>query len=176
MLKGTTTFRLVDTAVVAADPPLVERFLLDPGCLRRWNPIPERNYQVSTAVLQLGTSIESTVRVGPLHFSFVNIVSDHVPGRRLGMRTTKGVVDLLVTITWEQVEGGTRIEKIVDGRFTESKAWLWHLLEPAARRSARHALETLRRMIETGDYEFTAPSQLTPHPPRCPLESPPDFF
>ena len=77
MLKGATTFRLVDTAVVAADPALVERFLLDPGCLRRWNPIPERNYQVSTAVLQLGTSIESTVRVGPLRFSFVNIVSDH---------------------------------------------------------------------------------------------------
>ncbi|GAA1754546.1 SRPBCC family protein [Kocuria aegyptia] len=176
MPKGSTTFRLVDTTVVAADPPLVERVLLDPGCLRRWNPIPERNYRVSTAVLQLGTSIESTVRVGPLRFDFVNIVSDHVPGRRLGMRTTKGLVDLLVTITWEQVEGGTRIEKLVDGRFTESKAWLWHLLEPAARRSARHALEALKQMIETGDYEFTVPSQLTPDPPRCPLESPPDFF
>ncbi|MFI7493458.1 SRPBCC family protein [Kocuria sp. M4R2S49] len=176
MLKGTMTFRLVDTVVVPADPALVERFLLDPGCLRRWNPIPERNYHVSTAVLQLGTSIESTVRVGPLRFAFVNIVSDHVPGRRLGMRTTKGPVDLLVTITWEQVEGGTRIVKVVDGRFTESKAWLWQLLEPAARRSARTALETLGRMIETGDYEFTVPSQLTSDPPRCPLESPPDFF
>ncbi|MEX5295412.1 SRPBCC family protein [Kocuria sp. CPCC 205268] len=176
MLKGSTTFRMEDTVVVAADPCLVERFLLDPGCLRRWNPIPERNYQVSTAVLQLGTSIESTVRVGPLRFGFVNIVSEHVPGRRLGMRTTRGLVDLLVTITWEQVEGGTRIEKVVDGRVTESKVWLWRLLEPAARRSARNALETLRRMVESGDYEFTVPSQLTAHPPRCPLESPPDFF
>lgn len=176
MLTGATMFRLVDTAVVEAEPALVERVLLDPGCLRRWNPVPEQDYRVSTAVLQLGTSIESTVRVGPFHFSFVNIVSDHVPGRRLGMRTTKGVVDLLVTITWEQVEGGTRIEKVVDGRFTESKAWLRHVFEPAARRSARNALEALRQMIETGDYEFTVPSQLTPHPPRCPLESPPDFF
>lgn len=176
MPKENTTFRLVDTAVVAASPQLVERFLLDPGCLRRWNPIPERDYRVSTSVLQLGTSIESVARLGPFRFSFVNIVSEHVPGRRLGMRTTKGVVDLLVTITWEQVEGGTRVEKVVDGRYTESKAWLWFLLQGAARRSARNALESLQRMVETGDYEFTVPSQLTPHPPRCPLESPPDFF
>jgi hypothetical protein len=175
VLKGTSTFRLVDTAVVAASPQLVERFLLDPGCLRRWNPIPERDYRVSTSVLQLGTSIESVVRLGPLRFSFVNIISEYVPGRRLGMRTTKGVADLLVTITWEEVEGGTRIEKVVDGRFTESKAWLWSLLHVAARRSARNALESLKRMVETGDYDFTVPSQLTPHPPRCPLESPPDF-
>jgi hypothetical protein len=175
-MRGSPTFRLVDSVVVAADPPLVERFLLDPGCFARWHGIREEDLRVSTPVLRIGTSIESVIRMGPLRLPFVNIVSEHIPGRRLGMRTTRGVADLLAVITWEAVEGGTRIEKVVDGRFTEAKAWLWPVLAPYIRYRAREVLENLQELVETGDYVFTVPSQLTPHPPRCPYAEPPEDF
>ncbi|MFI7481363.1 SRPBCC family protein [Kocuria sp. M1R5S2] len=175
-MTGSPTFRLVDTVVVAADPRLVERFLLDPGCFARWHGIRDENFHVSTSALQIGTSIESVVRLGPLRFGYVNIVSEHVPGRRLGIRTTRGLADLDACISWEPAEGGTRIEKVVDGRFTEAKAWLWPLLAPAVRHRARKVLEDLKVLVETGDYVFTVPSQLTPHPPRCPHEHPPDII
>lgn len=176
MVQVSTRFRLAEHIVVAADPRLVERFLLDPGCFPAWRRGVRGELEVSTPVLQLGTSIEFTGRFGPLRFPYVTIVSEHVPGRNLAMRTTRGVVDLVVDTRWEPVDGGTRVEAVVDGRCTEAKAWLIALVRPAVEHNIRLDLATLKRLLETEEFEFTVPSQLTAHPPRCTLETPPDFF
>ncbi|OLT09121.1 hypothetical protein BJF77_01175 [Kocuria sp. CNJ-770] len=131
---------------------------------------------ISTPVLQTGTSVEFFGRVGPLRFPYVTIVSAQEPGRKLALRTTRGIVDLLAVTTWAAVDGGTEVRTTVDGRLTAARAGLAAWAERIVRRNLGAELGDLKRLLETGQFEFTVPSQLTAHPPRCTLETPPDFF
>ena len=170
------SFRLSASTVVAADPALVERFLLDPGCLAAWYHSISGEAWASTAVLQTGTALELTGQIGPLRLSYTTIVSEHVPGRKLALRTTRGMVDLVVELRWVPEGGGTRIDTSIEGRSTRAKAWVVPLLEAASRRNTRQYLENLKRTLESGEFAFTVPSTLTAHPPRCTQDSPPDFL
>ncbi|HST71134.1 MULTISPECIES: SRPBCC family protein [Kocuria] len=176
MAQGSATFRVVGSTLVAAEAGLVERFLLDPGCFAAWHRGVRGEVRASTPVLQTGTCLEFTGRYGPLRFPYVTIVSEHVPGRNVAMRTTRGLVDLFVDTRWDATDGGTRIETVLDARCTQSKAWLTPAVEATSRRNVRRNLETLKRLLETGQFEFTVPSVLTPHPPRCTQDPPPEFF
>ncbi|MCD1144342.1 SRPBCC family protein [Kocuria sp. LUK] len=175
MARRSTTFRLSHSTLVAAEPSLVERFVLDPGCFAAWRRGVRGEVQTSTPVLQLGTSIEFLGGFGPLRFPYVTIVSDHVPGELLALRTTRGLVDLDVVTRWRAVDGGTLVEAHLDGRCTAAKARLLPFVRAAIDRDNQLDLATLKRLLETGDFRFTVPSHLTPHPPRCTLENPPDF-
>ena len=170
------SFRLSASTVVAAEPRLVERFLLDPGCLAVWHHGVSGEVRATTPVLDTGTALELTGRIGPLRLPYTTIVSEHVPGRRLALRTTRGLVDLVVELCWGAEGGGTRIDTSIEGRSTRAKAWVVPLLEAASRRNVRRNLENLKRTLESGEFEFTVPSTLTAHPPRCTQGPPPDFL
>lgn len=176
MALGSASFRVDATEVIGVDPPLVERFLLDSGCFPLWHRGVAGTPAISTPALQTGTSVEFSGRVGPLRFPYVTIVSAHEPGRRLALRTTRGVVDLLAVTTWSAVDGGTEVRTAVDGRLTAARAGFATWAERIVRRNLGGELADLKRILETGRFEFTVPSQLTEHPPRCTLETPPDFF
>lgn len=176
MALGPASFCVAHTVVIDVDPPVVERFLLDSGCFPLWHRGVAGVPTISTPVLQTGTSVEFSGRVGPLRFPYVTIVSAHDPGRKLALRTTRGVVDILSVTTWAAVDGGTEVRATVDGRLTAARAGLAKWAERIVRRNVGCELEDLKRLLETGQFEFTVPSQLTEHPPRCPLETPPDFF
>ena len=176
MAQGSMTFRVADGVVVAAAPPLVERFLLDPGCFGLWHRGVAGSPTVDTPVLQTGACVEFSGRVGPLRFPYVVIVSEHEPGRKLALRTTRGLVDLVAVTTWAQADGGTEVRTTVDGRLTAVRSGLTRWAERIVRRNVAGELQDLKRLLENEEFEFTVPSQLTPHPPRCPLETPPDFF
>ena len=176
MAQGSATFRLAESAVVDADPRLVERFLVDPGCFAAWRRGVAGEVRATTPVLQTGTALEFTGRAGPLRFPYVTIVSEYVPGRNLTLRTTQGIVDLVVDVRWEPVAGGTRVETVVDGRCTAAKAWLAPLVEKYQGRNIRLNLQELQRLLGTGQFRFTVPSPLTDHPPRCTQDPPPELF
>lgn len=176
MALGPASFCVDHTVVIDVDPPVVERFLLDSGCFPLWHRGVAGVPTISTPVLQTGTSVEFLGRVGPLRFPYVTIVSAHDPGRKLALRTTRGVVDLLAVTSWTAVHGGTEVRATVDARLTATRAGLATWAERIVRRNLAGELGDLKRLLETGQFEFTVPSPLTAHPPRCPLETPPDFF
>lgn len=175
MAQGSTTFRLAQHTFVAADPSVVERFLLDSGCVAAWRSVPVNDVQISTPVLQVGTWIELRGRYGPRRFHDIKVVSEHVPGQRLSLRTTRGTIDLLVDTLWAPVHGGTRVEMVFDGRLPAGISWAAPLGRAAVARTATKDLGRLKRLLESGQYRFTAPSPLTAHPPRC-TENPPPVY
>ncbi|GEO95630.1 SRPBCC family protein [Kocuria turfanensis] len=176
MALGPASFCVDAKTVIGVDPCVVERLLLDSGCFPLWHRGVAGVPTISTPVLQTGTSVEFFGRVGPLRFPYVTIVSAQEPGRKLALRTTRGIVDLLAVTTWAAVDGGTEVRTTVDGRLTAARAGLATWAERIVRRNLGAELGDLKRLLETGRFEFTVPSQLTAHPPRCPLETPPDFF
>ena len=176
MARGAASFRVSASTVVDAGPGLVERFLLDPGCHATWQHGMVGGIRSTTPVLQTGTAVEMTGRIGPLRLPYTTIVSEHVAGRRLALRTTQGMVDLLVEISWLAAVGATRIDLSIDGRSTQAKAWVMPFLEATCRRNVRRNLENLKGTLESGEFEFTVPSTLTGHPPHCPQDPPPDFL
>lgn len=173
---GGTSFRWTVSTVVAAEPRLVERFLLDPGCHATWQHGVSGRIRATTPVLQTGTAVEMMGRIGPLRLPYTTIVSEHVPGRKLVLRTTHGIVDLLIEFRWIGAGGGTRVDVSVEGRSTQAKAWVVPLVEAASRRNTRRNLAGLKRTLESGEFEFTVPSTLTGDPPHCTQDPPPDFL
>lgn len=176
MAREATTFRLGESTFVAAEPPVVERFLLDSGCYPAWRSVSLSDVQISTPVLQLGTWIELRGRYGPRRFHDIKVVSGHVPGQKLSLRTTRGVIDQLIDILWAPADGGTRVALDVQGRLSAGHPWTAPLARAAVARAAGKDLRLLKHLLESGQYRFTVPSPLTAHPPRCTESPPPVFF
>lgn len=175
MGRGVAAFKVVAGTAVDADPELVERFLLDPGCFATWQHGMSGDIRATTPVLSTGTALEMTGRIGPFRLPYTIIVSEHVPGRNLSVRTTRGAVDLLVDFRWAREAGLTRMDVTIDGRSTRAKSWLVPVLGAASRRNLQRNLDGLRRTLERGDFAFTVPSPLTDHPPHSSDEPLPAF-
>lgn len=176
MSSDDSLFRAHASAAVAVDPAVVERFLLDAGCFTGWRTGVAPDVHTSDPVLRVGSFVEFTLRIGPTRHPCVNIVSEHVPGRRLALRTTRGPRDVLTRVEWKPVAGGTEVAISHEVRSTEAQSRFLPLVRAAVRRMLRRDLANLKRLLETGGFEFTAPSRLTEHPPQGPLDPPPGFF
>lgn len=175
MERDPGTFRVVGSVHIAADPRLVERFLLDSGCFADWRRGVVGPVRASTPVLQPGTWVEFRGGAGPLRYDFVQIVAGHVPGRSLTLRTTQGPIDFLVELRWTAVAGGTRLEMAQKARLPQTRLWLVPVARRVVARNLRLDLASLEHLLESGGFRFTTPSPLTDHPPRCTMDPPPEF-
>ena len=92
-----------------------------------WPPCPDHQMEV-------GSALEFRAPIGPLHFDFIMIVADRVPGESLLFRTTRGSVDVTLEYTWWATSTGTRVRLNLDFRLRHELWWRTRWTQAVARR------------------------------------------
>ena len=106
--------------------------------------------------MEVGSALEFRAPIGPLHFDFIMIVADRVPGESLLFRTTRGSVDVTLEYTWWATSTGTRVRLNLDFRLRHELWWRTRWTQAVARRKLTVGMERMRQQLGAAPCAQTA--------------------
>ena len=133
---------------IARSPEEVFAFASDVDKLPLWLTGVIEAKQITEGPLRKGTELEHLHTFLGKRFSARYETTEYEADRRIAFRTISGPVDLETTITYEPIEGGTRILQVAEG----DPRGFFKVTEPVlvklVRRQLKGSLENLKDLLE----------------------------
>jgi uncharacterized membrane protein len=136
---------------IARSPETVAAFAADPSNAPRWYVNIDSVQWQTPPPLAVGSRLDFTARFLGRTLSYTYEVVDHVPGRRLVMRTAQGPFPMQTTYTWEPAgDEATTMTLRNQGEPSGLAAVTASVMAAAMRRANRKDLARLRAILEDG--------------------------
>ena len=134
---------------IARSPEVVAAFAGDPSNAPRWYVNIDSVEWQTPPPLAVGSRLAFTARFLGRNLSYTYEVVDHVPGRRLVMRTAQGPFPMQTTYTWEPAgDEATTMTLRNQGEPSGFAAVTASVMAAAMKRANRKDLARLRAILE----------------------------
>ena len=134
---------------IARSPEVVAAFAGDPSNAPRWYVNIDSVEWQTPPPLAVGSRLAFTARFLGRNLSYTYEVVDHVPGRRLVMRTAQGPFPMQTTYTWEPAgDEATTMTLRNQGEPSGFAAVTASVMTAAMKRANRKDLARLRAILE----------------------------
>jgi uncharacterized protein YndB with AHSA1/START domain len=135
--------------VIAAPPEAVAAYATDPANAPRWYANIESGAWETPPPVGIGSRFAFVARFMRRRLEYSYEVVDHVPGRRLVMRTAEGPFPMETTYTWEPAgDASTRMALHNRGEPSGFGRVAAPFMARAVRRANRRDLAALKRLVE----------------------------
>ena len=132
-------------------PEQVFAYLTDPGKIAEWQASALEAAQETPGPMAVGTRLREARKFLGKRMDLVMEVTAHEPGRQFSLRTLSGPLRFEVRQRFEAVEGGTRIDVVIEGE----PGGFFQLAEPlvvrAVGRELASNLATAKDILEEGE-------------------------
>jgi uncharacterized membrane protein len=136
---------------IARRPEIVAAFAADPSNAPRWYVNIDSVEWETPPPLGVGSRVAFTARFLGRTLSYTYEIVDHVPGRRLVMRTAQGPFPMQTTYTWEPAgDEATTMTLRNQGEPSGFATVTASVMAAAMRRANRKDLARLRAVLEGG--------------------------
>lgn len=143
---------LVDvTTEVAIERPIgvVSAFAANPDNVPSWyKNIRSVEWKTSRDVA-VGAKIAFVAHFLGRRMAYTYEIVEHLPGKRLVMRTAEGPFPMETTYSWESIPSGTRMKLRNHGRPTGFSKLVAPFMSMAVRRANQQDLKTLKQLLES---------------------------
>lgn len=144
--------QFAESAIIGRPSHEVFALAGDPQSDAKWSSTVLAARLTSPGPLGVGTTFEQTLRFFGRRLEITSVVTEYEPDRKLVYEPTSGSMPIKYkrgARTLEEVEGGTRVTFIAEGR----SGFFFNLAVPlvtwAARRAMRAGLAELKEILET---------------------------
>jgi uncharacterized protein YndB with AHSA1/START domain len=143
--------RAEHSIVIERPPSDVFAYLSDPSKLPEWQASAMEARQETPEPMAAGTRVREVRKFLGKRMESVIEVTAHEPGRELSLKVVSGPLPFHVRQLLEPVEGGTRIDVVIEGE----PGGFFKLAEPlvvrAVERELANNLATLKDVLEAGE-------------------------
>ncbi|MGB3934409.1 MAG: SRPBCC family protein [Burkholderiales bacterium] len=134
---------------IACPRELVADYAANPDNAPRWYVNIESAEWKSSPPLRTGSKVAFIAHFLGKRMAYTYEIAEHIPHKRLVMRTAEGPFPMETTYTWEpSVQNGTRMTLRNHGYPTGFSRWFAPFIVMAMRRANRNDLARLKALLE----------------------------
>ena len=141
---------VTEQATIASDRERVASYAMDPRNDPIWISGIKEAEPLTELPLEKGSRVRRVASFLGRRIDYVLEVSEIEPGARLLMRSVKSPFPMVVTYSFEDAPGGTRVSLRVEGEPAAKYRLAGPMMAPAVRRSLGKDLRNLKAIIESG--------------------------